>query len=114
MMLSIAHLSSLLNYTPQGTRKLLNRLHIPLTVHNDNQCYDTSTEHPFALSIRLQHQTPGLQILYSIRDLAKRHRKDKKTILMLLRESDVPVRGARKKYVYLWDLRMLEKQVGKK
>lgn len=113
-MLSIAQLSSLLKYTPQGTRKLLSRLDIPLIVHNDNQCYDTSTQHPFALSIRLQYQTPSLQILYTISDLSKRHHKDKKTILMLLREADVPVRGRRKKYVYLWDLRMLEKQVRKK
>jgi hypothetical protein len=102
MQLTVKQLSRLIDYSPQGTRKLLKRLGIVLNKENK---YDTKSEHSFSLSLRLQHQHPEWRVLYSIRDLGELHHKDKKTILSLLREADIPMYGKCKKFVYLYDLR---------
>lgn len=101
MLLTIRQIANLINYTTQGTRKLILRLGIP-TVKGK---YQTNTNDPFALSIRLQHQYNQLKVLYSIQQLATLMGKDKKTILLLLTENDVPLRGKHKKYVFCWDAR---------
>jgi hypothetical protein len=114
MILNINQLARLLQYSPQGTRKLLKRLQITLSPGNQQQ-FDTNQEHPLALSIRLLQENPGCQVLYSIRNLADLYQSSKGTVLNTLRRTDIVLRGTgRKKFLYLSDLISLEKQLHKK
>lgn len=114
MLLSIQQLSQLINYTERGTRYLTKRLNLPLTKNKNKWYFNTSQEHPFALSIRLQNKNKNLQIFYSIKDLSELHHQDKKTILRHLQELSVPLHGlTKKKYVYCWELYKVKEQLGK-
>jgi len=114
MWLKIPQIAKILNYTPQGTLKLLKRLQLPLRRQGKVWLLNTRGDSAFVLSLRLQHQYPETQVLYSIAQLAAKHHRDKKTMLRLLAEAQVPLRGSsRKRYVYLWDLYQLRKQAGK-
>ena len=112
MFLTIKQLSYLLHYTPQGTRLLVSRLSLPMIRKGKIWLFDTSNNHPFALSIRLNYQQPRLHILYSMSHLSQLLGKHQKTILQLLIENDIPIHGTHKKYVYLWDFQQLRKKLG--
>jgi hypothetical protein len=115
MLLPIKTIALSLNYSERGTRKLLFRLNIPLQRNGKRWYFQTSCQHPFALSIRMQKLQPDLKVFYTIKDLSKlqEFRKDPKTVRNLLRENDISTIGNRKKYVYLWDLRKFAEQLGK-
>jgi hypothetical protein len=109
MKLTIKQLSKILSHTQHGTRYLLKSLSIPTEYYKGKYYFDTSQNHPFALSIRLYYTNQDLKVLYSLSDLSKQYHKNRKTILKLLIESDIHIIRSKKKiWVYLWDLKQFK------
>lgn len=112
LLLTTKQIAQILKYSEQGVRVLLKRLPFPLVRKGKRWYVDSSATNSFSLSIRLQHQNQTLQVIYTIRDIAEKIGKDKKTVLRLLSDNAFPLYGKHKKYLLLWDLRQFEKSLG--
>jgi hypothetical protein len=112
MLLSTISLSTIIQYTPQGTRLLLKRLSVPTIRYKSNLYISLADPHPFCQSILLAMNNSKYRVMYSISQLAHIAGKDKKTVLKALHKYRVPLHGRRKKYVLLADRLTFVKKMG--
>ena len=110
--MKLSQIAQIINYTNFGTVKLLKKLNIPIYIVKRHYHLNVNSNHPFALSIRQQHQQPHLQVFYSLKELSEKYHKDKRTIYHLLNNKNITIHNTGRKYiVFLWDLKQLEQQL---
>ena len=100
------------SFTKQHTLVFIQRLSIPLIKSGQRYYFDLNQSHPLAYSIKLKLQKDELKVFYTITDLSNKYCKDPKTIRKLLLKNNIPLYGNNKKYVYLWDLYIFQKNIG--
>ena len=118
MIYTCRELAKYCNMSRYGFQKLIKKIELPHIRKKNKIIFDFSVMdldsimYDFYESLKIKMENPGLQVFYSLRDIAKKMGKHKDTVHAILTENDVPIhRAGRKIIVFLIDFQRLKQHL---